>query len=190
MTPFQKRLFARWRNSFFRNKPGRPDYHLANADVVRIRKLSNAVKYMIDTDITDFEKLEKKWAALQKEKKALRSQRDALTTKLYQRTPLRELTRYEKLMRQGKGEPSSDEAGEMASLFLKIEKAMSIEKARELKNELKEQLRSIRERILSGEEKDLKERERSLKDFRKYGSGIEYLLDDAHETRESRKCCR
>ena len=41
MTPFQRRFYRRWHNSFLRNKPGRDRPWKTNADVVRIRRLSH-----------------------------------------------------------------------------------------------------------------------------------------------------
>lgn len=160
MTPFQKRYYARWRNSFLRNKPGREKPWLTNRDVVRVRRLSSAVKFMIDEDINDFETLEKKWAILQEKKEALRKEKAYLTTKLYRRSPLRYLKRYEKLKRQKEEELSPSQAKEMASLFLKIENVMSIEKARQLSGELKEKIDVIREK-----EKELASREKLLDDL-------------------------
>lgn len=159
MTPFQKRYYERWRNSFLRNKPGREKPYLSNRDVVRIRQLSNAVKFMIDQDIGDFETLEKRWEELQGKKEALRTEKETLQTKLYRRSPLMHLKRYEKLKRKRKEELSPEEVKEMASLFLKIENVMSIDKARELAGAVKEQIERISEK-----EKELSALEKPLDD--------------------------
>ena len=154
MTLFQRRYYARWRNSFLRNKPGRRLAYLSNADAVRIRRLSDAVKYMIDEDINDFPGLEKKWEELKEKKAALKAEKDALQTKLYKRRPFKELTRYEKLLRQEVKDPSPNISKEMASLRLRIEKVMDIEKAREERGGIQEKIAAIRQREkeLAGEE--------------------------------------
>ena len=78
MTPFQRAYYRRWHNCFLRNKPGRRDPWKTNADVVRVRKLSDAVKYMIDQDIRNFEMLEKRWEQLQERKTKLKEQKEFL----------------------------------------------------------------------------------------------------------------
>lgn len=160
MSAFQRRYYQRWYNSYLRNKPGRPQPWRTNADVVRVRRLSNAIKYMIDHDMESFEDLEEKWSVLQKQKAALRAQRNALATKLYRRSPLGELARYEKLKQNRKGEPSPQEAKEMASLFLKIEKVMGVDQARALREEIKTRIGQIKD-----QEKQIREEEKILEDL-------------------------
>ena len=160
MTPFGRRFYQRWRNSFLRNRPDKREPWRANSDVVRVRRLSNAVKYMIDHEIDSFEDLEEKWRKLQKQKAGFRAEHSALTTKLYRRSPLGELSRYEKLKTQTEGKPSAEESKEMASLFLRIEAAMGIEKARALREELKCQISVLKEK-----EKQIREEEKLLEDL-------------------------
>ena len=81
MSEFQRRYYRRWHNSFLRNQPGKVQPWKYNQDVVRIRRLSNAVKYMVDADIRDFDSLEEKWDSVQKEKKALDEQYKYLKAK-------------------------------------------------------------------------------------------------------------
>ena len=159
MTPFQKQYYRRWNNSFLRNKPGRKASWISNTDVIRIRKLSDGIKYMVDHDIHDFASLEEKWKELQKQKEMLQAERNALTTKLYRQSPYRELTRLEKLKKEEKEKLSDEQEKEMASLFLKLNESGGIENVRSKKDLLNEKLGQLKKQqsLIRDEEKILED---------------------------------
>ena len=129
MTPFQRQYYHRWNNTFLRNKPGRYEPWKYNKDVVRVRRLSDAVKYMIDHDIRSLDDLEEKWEAAKRSQEAMESERNALRTRLQRSTPYRELAQYEKLKKAYEENPSPETLRKMDSLILKIEERMSFSEA-------------------------------------------------------------
>ena len=157
MTPFQKRYLKRWANSYLRNKPGRKEPWKTNADVIRVRKLSGAIKYMVDHDIGTLEDLEKRRGAVFKERESLLARKKELTSKLYKRYPLRQLVRYEKLINSSRG--SDANADEMALLKAKIEDGYGLENAQKLLKKTREEIEEIRHM-----EESIKEQERIIND--------------------------
>lgn len=159
MTPFQRRYYQRWHNSFLRNKPGRDRPWKTNADVVRIRRLSNAVKFMVDSDIRDFEALEEKWKDLQTRREAIDEGYKHLRSKRYKGT-LRDLSRYEKLAGKSKADLSPDEEKELSVLLERISQNGGLENARALFDETTKQMEMLRE-----EKKSLSREEKLLNDL-------------------------
>ena len=143
-TPFQRAYLRRWNNSFLRSKPGRKDPWKVNADVIRIRKLSDAVKFMIDEDIDDLDALEKTYSDLQKRKKVLKDQKSFLSDKLYRRSPVRELLRYEKILKESKGSPTKEQMQELSHLLEKMKAHGGMQKARQELSICREGLLKIR----------------------------------------------
>ena len=160
MTPFQRAYYRRWHNSFLRNKPGRPDPWKINEDVIRVRRLSDAIKYMVDNEIGNMDDLEEKWQQLEKEKKALVSERSAVRTKLNRNAPYRELADYEKLKSEMKKDPSEEIKKQMDLLFAKITEKMGFEEAVEKRDSLREQADLISERL-----KEIRQREKTMSDI-------------------------
>ena len=143
-TPFQRAYLRRWNNSFLRSKPGRKDPWKVNADVIRIRKLSDAVKFMIDEDIDDLDALEKTYSDLQKRKKVLKDQKSFLSDKLYRRSPVRELLRYEKILKKSQGSPTKEQMQELSHLLEKMKTHGGMQKARQELSICREGLLKIR----------------------------------------------
>ena len=160
MTPFQRSYYKRWRNSFLRSRPGRKDPWKINEDVIRVRRLSDAIKYMVDNGIGDMDGLEEKWQQLQKEKKALSAARDAIRTKLSRSSPYRDLKKYEKLKRELKTDPSEEAGKQMDLLFAKITEQMAFDAAVEKRDSMKEEADRINARL-----KDIKAREKVMSDI-------------------------
>ena len=160
MTPFQRAYYRRWRNSFLRNKPGRKDPWKINEDVIRVRRLSDAIKYMVDNEIGNMDDLEEKWQQLEKEKKALSAECSAIRTKLRRNAPYRELADYEKLKSEMKKDPSEEIEKQMDLLFAKITEKMGFEEAVEKRDSLREQADGINDRL-----KDIRQREKTMSDI-------------------------
>ena len=129
MTPFMRSYYSRWYHSFLRNKPGQFQPWKRNVDVVRIRALSDAVKYMVDQDIRSFEDLEEKWKELSKRKKSLEAERNAVISRLRKQAPYADLRRYEKQKTEFVDDPSAEHKRQMDFLLEKIEEAMPLEEA-------------------------------------------------------------
>ena len=160
MTPFQRAYYRRWHNSFLRNKPGRKDPWKINEDVIRVRRLSDAIKYMVDNEIGNMDDLEEKWQQLEKEKKALVSERSAVRTKLNRNALYRELADYEKLKNEMKKDPSEEIKKQMDLLFAKITEKTGFEEAVENRDSLREQADLISERL-----KEIRQREKTMSDI-------------------------
>ena len=147
MTPFMRRYYSRWYHSFLRNKPGQEKPWKRNVDVVRIRALSDAIKYMVDQDIGSFEDLEEKWKELSERKKYLEAEKNAISSRLQRQAPYADLKRYEKLKTECEEDPSPEQKRQMDFILGKIEKVMPLDEAIRNRDHLKEKVNEFRSQL-------------------------------------------
>ena len=215
MTAFQKQFYRRWNNTFLRNRPGREAPWKYNRDAVRVRSLSDALKYMIDQDIGTPEELERRKEDAERRREALESERKALQTKLYRSSVYRSLRAYEKLQKASGAEKAGrvnmtfgveQAAGEdrtsgvdqtfgtdqsMAELLAKIERKMTLEEAVAERDALCRKIESCKVLI-----SQLKEEERLIGKISEFYSEqepadlMENLKDGRYRGQESRTAFR
>lgn len=147
MTPFQRNFWKRWNNTYFIRKPDRmtKEQRVRNKqDILEIRKLSDAIRYMVDYDIGDESDLEKRKDELTKEREAMEHELSATRTKYYKKQPFYYVSRYEKLKEQYQSDPQPETKQEMEELMKLIEAVCPYGEAVFQRNEVKEKMDKCR----------------------------------------------
>ncbi|MCD7956786.1 MAG: relaxase/mobilization nuclease domain-containing protein [Lachnospiraceae bacterium] len=124
MTPFQRSFWRRWNNTYFIRKPDRMTEERRQRkkqDILEIRKLSDAIRYMMDYDIGDLADLGNRKAALEEERKTISRELSVNQTRYYKKQPFYLVSRCEKLKEKYQSDPLQETKKEIEDLTEKIE---------------------------------------------------------------------
>jgi len=163
MTPFQRKFWRRWNNTYFIRKPDRvtkEQRQRNKQDILEIRKLSDAIHYTIDYDICDEADLEKRKVELKKERDALSRELSVSQTKYYKKQPFYSVARCEKLKEKNPKERSPDEEQKIKELMEMVESVCPYEEAVSMWRETKGEMDKCRCAI-----RDIKKEEKIVDDI-------------------------
>lgn len=143
---FQRQFYRRWENTFFIRRPDRrPQAWKYKKDIKDSLRMSAAFGYAVDHDIKSpeaaYEELEKIQTEIKSTELELKRKRERLrSSQLFYH-----LSVYEKMEKQYQAEPDAETEKELRKLKEQIEKKCTLEEAVEQREELKNQIASLKE---------------------------------------------
>lgn len=138
LSEYQKRFYQRWRRTYLIRRPNLADAWKYKRDIIELNHISEALKFLVETDIRDEASLRSYKENLEEERSALTAQRKAVSSQIYQNTLMKDLSRFQRLS-AALQDLGTDEREELELLRDRIEQCMPLEKAAERLKELKDE---------------------------------------------------
>ena len=98
MSQLQKNFYRRWMNTYFIHKPFLKNSWKYKRDILKVKAYSDQLCYMIEHDITDIARLEKRVNAIIEQKKELEMFLQVAKTNLFKKLPMQNVYEYLKVI--------------------------------------------------------------------------------------------